>query len=65
MTRQQGNTRSKIELDANALKELLFLDANIREDEPNRKKRRSFFFDKVLGQLSPDSDRFYIKHYKK
>ena len=65
LIRRHGNTRPKIELDANALRELPIFYANIKVDETNRKKGEEAIFDKIIRQFPPDNDRFYIEHYKK
>ena len=65
LIKRQGNTRPKNKLNPNVLRELPFFDANIRVDETNRKEREKAIFDKIIRQLSPDKDRFYIEHDKK
>ena len=65
LIRRQGNTSPKIELGANVLRELRFFDVNIMADKANRKNRKEGIFDKIIRQLPPHSNRFYIEHDKK
>ena len=51
-----------IEINADVLKELPYFNAKIKVDELNKIKRREVIFDKIVKQLLPNNDAYYIEH---
>ena len=56
------NTPANISVDADAQKELPYFNAKIKVDELNKKKRRDAIMDKIIKQLPPNNDIYYLDH---
>ena len=59
------NTPAKISVDKNVLEDLPYFNANIKVNETNKIRRKEAIFDKIIKQLPPNNDRYYVKHNKK
>ena len=59
------NTLANISLDADFLKDLPYFNAKIKVDELNKKKRREAIMDKIIKQLPPNNDIYYVDHGRK
>ena len=62
MKRILRNTPANILVDADVLKELPYFSAKIKIDELNKKKRSDTIIDKIIKQLPPNSDIYYVDH---
>ena len=62
MKRILRNTTTNISVDADVLKELPYFNAKIKVDELNKKKRRDAITDKIIKQLPPKNDIYYVDH---
>ena len=62
MKRILRNTPANISVDADVLKELPYFNAKIKLDELNEKKRRDAITDKIIKQLPPNNDIYYVDH---
>ena len=62
MKRILRNTPVNISADADVLKELPYFNAKIKVDELNKKKRRDAIMDKIIKQLPPNNDIYYVDH---
>ena len=62
--RQQRASRnvSKISVDKNVLKDLPYFNAKIRVNETDKNSRAEAIFDKIIKQLPPNNDQYYIKY---
>ena len=59
------NQPVNIEFDADVLKELPYFNAKIKVGELNKIKRQEAIFDKIVKQLPPNNDVYYIEHDRK
>ena len=57
--------RPKVFLDTEVITELPNFNAAIKFDSTNRRERDNKIFNKVISQLPPDNDRYYIEHSRK
>lgn len=55
----------KTSINKNALEDLPDFNTNIKVDETDKIRRKEAIFDKIINQLPPDNDKYYIKHNKK
>ena len=62
MKRILRNTPANILVDADVLKELPYFSAKIKVDELNKKKRSDTIIDKIIKQLPPNNDIYYVDH---
>ena len=62
MRRILRNPPVNLEVDAEVLQDLPYLNANIKDGELNKAKRREAVFDAIIKQLSPNNDLCYIEH---
>ena len=65
MDRNLRNQPVNIEFDADVLKELPYFNAKIKVGELNKIKRQEAIFDKIVKQLPPNNDVYYIEHDRK
>ena len=56
------NRPVNIEINADVLNKLPYFNAKIKVDELNKIKRREVIFDKIVKQLLPNNDVYYIEH---
>ena len=65
MKRILRNTPANISIDADVLKELPYFNAKFKVDELNKKKRRDAIMDKIIKQLPPNNDIYYVNQIDK
>ena len=65
LQRLTKNRSAKISLDKNVLKDLPYFNTQIKVNEADKNRRKEAIFDKVIKQLPPSNDQYYIKHDKK
>ena len=66
MRRTIRNTPAKILVDRQVLEVIPYFNANIKVNENEKKNRRKeAIFDKIIKQLSPNNDQYYIGGKKK
>ena len=56
------NQPANIMVDADVLKNLLYFNAKIKFVEVNKIKRQEAIMDKLINQLPPNNDTYYIEH---
>ena len=57
--------RPKVYLDTDVITELPNFNTAIKVDSTNRRDRDNEIFNKIISQLPPDKDRYYIEHSRK
>ena len=62
MDRILRNQPVNTEVDTDVLKEFPYFNAKIKVGELNKIKRREVIFDKIVRQLPPNNDVYYIEH---
>ena len=55
----------KVYLDTDVITELPNFNTAIKVDSTNRRDRDNEIFNKIISQLPPDKDRYYIEHSRK
>ena len=59
------NRSAKISLDKNVLRDLPYFNTQIKINEADKNRGKEAIFDKIIKQLLPNNDQYYIKHDKK
>ena len=62
MNRILRNQPVNTEVDTDVLKEFPYFNAKIKVGELNKIKRREVIFDKIVKQLPPNNDVYYIEY---
>ena len=64
LSRKIRNAPAKIFVDEQVLNDLPYFNTKIKVNETDKNKRREAVFDKIIKQLPPNRDQYYIQHDK-
>ena len=64
LSRRLKNAPVNIVRDEGFLKEFPYFNKKIRINEMVKIKRRKAIFDKILKQMGPENDKYYVKYYQ-
>ena len=62
LSRQFKNAPGNVVCDEEFLKEFPYFNKKIRVNEMDKIKRREANFDKILKQMGPENDKYYVKY---
>ena len=62
LSRQFKNAPGNVVCDEEFLKEFPYFNKKIRVNEMDKIKRREAIFDKILKQMGPENDKYYVKY---
>ena len=62
LSRRVKNASANIVCDEEFLKEFAYFNKKIRVNETDKTKRREAIFDKILKQMGPENDKYYVKY---